>query len=184
MEAVVRSPASLIVLDDNCSPVLAADQEIFELYSELAHGQSESSEREDDQRTVHSGLGFLDSNKAVIQLEFELTAASEPRSPDNGDRPLAGAKSPSTPRNSHGRRLKHAKHVEHAKTFSVQATIAQDLGALRNRKGDTGELSAVNRRVAARVYRDLTVMIFPGGARKRHLEMQVSFALNGSWHSW
>jgi hypothetical protein len=142
MEAVVHSPASLIVLDDNCSPVLAADQEIFELYSELAHGHSGSSEQEDGQRNVQGGLGFLDSNKAVMQLEFELTAASEPRSPDNSDRRLAGAKSPSIPRNSHGRRLKHAKHIEHAKTVAVQATIAQDLGALRNRKGDTGELSA------------------------------------------
>ncbi len=146
----VSSPRGLVRINASCSPVLDADDEVFELYSELSlRGSAVGAGTVD---ATGSGLGFLDGTKDVLELELEIV---DPRS----DPPRAAAptstdvrvRSPElvpslslSPQHRAPRLKRTASHQKEGKGTDsaaiVSASIAQDLGALRNRKGDTGGL--------------------------------------------
>lgn len=81
-----------------------------------------------------TGLGYLDTTKATLDLEMELVP------PASGTRRTsASLLSPAAPHMKR-RREKHPSRTAVARqTKTIGIEIHQDLGSLRNRKGDTGK---------------------------------------------
>ncbi len=152
------SPSPLFSLSPSCILVTDADEEIFDLYSTLTLGQrvqgsslaaptsggvgakrdrrrSDKEEREGNE----GGLGYLDIKKDVLELQVEIgegptevvSRETESISPLPTNKLLLNH----SRRNKHG----HTKAAAKKQRIVIEASIFQDLGALRNRKGDTGE---------------------------------------------
>lgn len=81
------------------------------------------------------GLGFVDTRKSVIEIEIELI---DDRS-DGGKDELSGPGKLPKSRNRQSHKTTIGKKSKVAEIHTVTAAISQDLDALRNRKGDTGE---------------------------------------------
>ncbi|KAK4684651.1 hypothetical protein P7C73_g5520, partial [Tremellales sp. Uapishka_1] len=105
---VPNCPNALFTFDDDCVLVTDADEEILELYMNLAS----------DHEPNTGGLGFVDSSKASIEIELDL---SEPQ-PKATEVKRKGKE-----------RLKEKSTVGAV----VCVTLQQDPGALKTRKGDT-----------------------------------------------
>lgn len=76
-----------------------------------------------------TGLGYLDSSKAILELEMEI-------------KPLEV--SPNTSEGSQaGKRRSRKKVAEGTKAVVVPISIQQDLGMLKGRTGDTGEQTSI-----------------------------------------
>jgi hypothetical protein len=161
----VSSPSPLLSISPSCVPVIDPDEEVFDLYSTLGprFGQSTTTtpaiptpgvrakrdrKRIKDDIKDTGGLGYLNISKDVIDIEieinderFETPMLSEISPPSQPPPP------PTLPHSSHqSRRNKHGGTKvppNHRSKMVFEASIAQDLGALRNRKGDTGEFSPI-----------------------------------------
>ncbi|KAG9309478.1 hypothetical protein JVU11DRAFT_10449 [Chiua virens] len=110
----------LVNLPVNSSAISDADEEVFLLYSAL--NQTKTSLVGPD---GYHGLGYLDSRKGSLTIQFEL-------------RPPSSAPTPTQP-------TKQAKHSRKRDTDGslmrvVEVEIAQDPTALRSRNGDTGSV--------------------------------------------
>ncbi|KAF8343495.1 putative methyltransferase-domain-containing protein [Amanita rubescens] len=103
-----------IRLPPNSELVTDPDEEVFVIYSLL---QSKPRSEHDDFR----GLGYVDSRKDVLDINFDITLPSN----DSPDR-------------SKTRSGRRKIQVNESKTITV--TLAQDKTALRSRKGDTGSI--------------------------------------------
>ncbi|WVQ83854.1 hypothetical protein IAT38_005998 [Cryptococcus sp. DSM 104549] len=125
--AVPPCPNGLINFPADSSLVEDADEEIMELYMNLASTAPDDTQgaRSDDS----GGLGFLDSTKSILELSLDV---SPPASADAGKDVPEPKK-----RRERGVRKEKAggKGVE-----SVQVKVQQDLTALKGRKGDTGSV--------------------------------------------
>jgi hypothetical protein len=88
---------------------------------------SDSEGREVERNT---GLGFVSSKLDVMEIEIEL----KPPAPLSNGANAGEIK--------HIKRRKETKPSK-LKEKTITASIHQDLGALRNRKGDTGENSSL-----------------------------------------
>lgn len=86
------------------------------------------------------GLGFLDSTKSILELSLDLTPDSTPTSSSAGD---AGRSEPAfAVRKGRSGKSKSALGGSAGNgngVDSIEVRIQQDLGALKGRKGDTGE---------------------------------------------
>ena len=80
----------------------------------------------DDGPPRKAGLGFVDSAKDTMEIDLEL------RRPDSPD-----VDQVTSPKIKHSRNHR-PKKPEMRKEMTISVTIHQDIGALRNRKGDTG----------------------------------------------
>ncbi|KZT52808.1 hypothetical protein CALCODRAFT_557880, partial [Calocera cornea HHB12733] len=122
---MAASTPPLVNLPPGSERVTDADEEVFLLYS-LLSSSSPGSEPE-------SGLGFVDAKKGEITVSFDIPP------------PLVEASSPhlhgttgTKHRDRHRRRRSSGKMDTEGK--HIEVTLAQDLGGLRNRKGDTGSV--------------------------------------------
>ncbi|TCD71651.1 hypothetical protein EIP91_007398 [Steccherinum ochraceum] len=106
------APASYRVLD--------ADEEVFILYTTLAAKSNEFATN----TTGFRGLGFLDSQKDILTIPFELNKIA-PKADG-----LLGRKA--------GKKAQRKGKLVEDKSFEVQ--LVQDKTALRSRKGDTGSV--------------------------------------------
>lgn len=97
----------------------ADNRQIFDLYSALA-SQSPRDK---------SGLGFIDSTKDVLEIELRIEPGPSVDPAQLQSLSRAGKR-------GHGRR---GKEKEKLAGLDIHAELAQDVGALRNRSGDTGE---------------------------------------------
>ena len=120
-------PSGLFTLPTGCVVVEDADEEVMELYMELATtGQMEQTEHK-------GGLGFIDSSLSTLPVVLEL------------DPPVASP-SPSSPPDSSPSAHRRSKHSRGKKNstkdtgITVEVEIHQDLTALKGRKGDTGSV--------------------------------------------
>ncbi len=116
--------------------VIDPDTEIFDIYS------LQSSHRDDEMDSQPKGLGFMDSKQDVMNLHFELRDVdSSTKEMQNGKKNKATT-SPKMPHVHVSRRGVHkaGKKVDVDTSKTVEAVIAQDLSALRNRRGDTGSV--------------------------------------------
>lgn len=110
------------------------------------------------------GLGFLDSTKSAIEIDWELSPGvhevdsgiaetqGEDAASTSGEahRP-GGAGSGSRRRTTGTRGLKRTlPNPAPARSVQVRVTIQQDLGALKGRKGDTGERGGAPQRCSHR----------------------------------
>ncbi|GFZ44261.1 hypothetical protein JCM24511_01983 [Saitozyma sp. JCM 24511] len=126
------------------------DVSIMELYMELASVSSSSA----DDAADSGGLGFLDSTKSAIDIDWELspgvhevdsgiaeTQGEDAASTSGGAHRAGGAGSGSRRRTTGARGLKRTlPNPAPARSVQVRATIQQDLGALKGRKGDAGSV--------------------------------------------
>ncbi|KAI9573801.1 hypothetical protein HD554DRAFT_2012576 [Boletus coccyginus] len=110
----------LVNLPTDSPSVVDADEEIFLLYSAL--NQTKTSLVGPD---GYRGLGYLDSRKDTLTVQFEL------RPPSLVPSPLQPTKKPKHPRK------KASKEIS---ARVVEIKIAQDPTALRSRRGDTGSV--------------------------------------------
>lgn len=112
-------------LDDTC--LLVDANEIYRIYTELAADTLKEA-------SGHSGgrLGFVNSHQAVLEIDFEV-APEDLAEVSLDDADMARGRDV----RHHRGRIKKGKQA--LKAVPVSVSIAQDLGALRNRKGDTGE---------------------------------------------
>ncbi|RSH80770.1 hypothetical protein EHS25_007106 [Saitozyma podzolica] len=135
-------PGSVLVED--------ADEEIMELYMDLASVSSSSADDAPDS----GGLGFLDSTKSAIEIDWELspgvhevdsgiveTRGEDAASTSGIASRAGGAGSGSRRRTTGARAVKRTRpNPAPVRSVQVRATIQQDLGALKGRKGDTGSV--------------------------------------------
>lgn len=77
-----------------------------------------------------SGLGYLDTSKAILELEMEITEAA-----DAGGM-LMGAEE----RKGRRRRVSVKTRLQKPRSTTITIDIQQDLSLLKGRKGDTGKL--------------------------------------------
>jgi hypothetical protein len=128
--------------------------QVMELYMDLASVSSSSADDTPDS----GGLGFLDSTKSAIEIEWELSPGVQEvdrgvlktqgedttggTSGASGASGAGGASGGSRRRTTGTRSLKRTlPNPTPPRSVPVRATIQQDLGALKGRKGDTGERS-------------------------------------------
>ncbi|KAG7580170.1 hypothetical protein FFLO_00141 [Filobasidium floriforme] len=122
-EKPLKPPSDLIRLGEGGTLVEDADEETFDLYSNLANTGSEESNN-----ARKGGLGFLDSHKDTLEIDFELQPPSVP---------LDSALSPKL---RHSKIKSHKAKKSELQSKNISVSIHQDIGALRNRKGDTGSV--------------------------------------------
>jgi hypothetical protein len=153
------APCSSVSCSCSCSCSLTTSQ-IMELYMDLASVSSSSADDAPDS----GGLGFLDSTKSAIEIDWELspgvhevdsgiveTRGEDAASTSGIASRAGGAGSGSRRRTTGARAVKRTRpNPAPARSVQVRATIQQDLGALKGRKGDTGERSAAQRSAAGR----------------------------------
>ena len=90
-------------------------------------GQDTAGRSHDEPPQDTGGLGFFDRTKAVLEIELEIP----PPTSSLVDDPISRGR-------NERRRRSHGKMAEkRARVISVR--LQQDLGALKSRKGDTGE---------------------------------------------
>ncbi|KAJ9107320.1 hypothetical protein QFC21_000770 [Naganishia friedmannii] len=124
--AVQQPPNPLIYLDSQALLVEDVDEEIFDLYANIAGHREQAT-------SANTGLGFVSSLDDVYQVEFELGPARKVP-PSQYDK----SSSKISHRSRHTNKLSRTEPP--AATKTVTAEIAQDLNSLRNRKGDTGSI--------------------------------------------
>jgi hypothetical protein len=94
---------------------------VFDLYSNLSQTNSEKPES-----SREGGLGFVDSAKDVMEIELELRRQIPDEIETAANPKFKAVRKPRT------------KKVNTIDMKTVSVRIHQDIGALRNRKGDTG----------------------------------------------
>lgn len=82
-----------------------------------------------------TGLGYLDTSKAILELEMEIKRLEEPSDISEGSQL--------------GRRRGRKKAVEGVRPIVVPISIQQDLGMLKGRTGDTGEYNVLTYSITA-----------------------------------
>ncbi|KAI5455248.1 Ribosomal protein lysine methyltransferase [Naganishia albida] len=126
---VHQPPTPLIRLDSGAILVEDADEEVFDIYANLAT-------REQEDKSLKAGLGHVSANEAIFHVEFDLCLASRTSSAARAtevvdkDAKQAGRRG----------KTKNLVHRRGPAEKTVSADIAQDLASLRNRKGDTGSV--------------------------------------------
>ncbi|OCF40230.1 hypothetical protein I317_05987 [Kwoniella heveanensis CBS 569] len=144
-------PIGLFGFPPGCSVVDDPDEEIMELYMNLAstspeirvqslvdHGNGKANAPSDGDS---GGLGFLDSNSSILDISIDLLqSASAVPSATAKDHPMGDKKSTGSRSKRGG--VKAEKRIERKSKAveSVEVLIQQDLGALKGRKGDTGSV--------------------------------------------
>ncbi|WVR04250.1 hypothetical protein IAU60_001250 [Kwoniella sp. DSM 27419] len=126
-------PSGSVIVED-------ADEEILELYMNLASTSPEITARGTSSTPAHNdqgGLGFLDSTQSILDLTLDLSSASASASTDLA----APGKSKGSGRSGKkGKSGTLSRMGAGAGVESVNVQIMQDLGALKGRKGDTGSV--------------------------------------------
>lgn len=75
-----------------------------------------------------TGLGYLDSSKAILELEMEIKPLEEPANTSEGSQTV--------------KRRGRKKAVDGVRSVVIPISIQQDLGMLKGRTGDTGKHTA------------------------------------------